>query len=420
LKTLFDFITRKIIIRIPVWALLLIPLAAYAAWECYWYSKVGTRVIRWHTHLALWMYVWALGLLFFKLFGKRFSGSTSNLFLVFTSIVFALGLMEVYLEMSGTYKTYPEQVSGYYDSPYTPQDLTYYHAWSPNKPHWITKPEYSHWRPTNSLGLADSEWTTLKQKGQIRLMTLGDSFTEGDGAAYDSSYVAFLQKKLRAAGDTFYMMNAGVCGSDPFMNYIFLKDRLLLYKPDVVIQVLATNDMETDIQLRGGLERFQPNGKLKYNTAPWWEPLYAISCVARVFFRIAGYNELLQKETLNSSDEKWLNEKTADLFAKYATLCKQNGIRLFVVLRPDRQEIENRNYNYDFSYISNQLRQQNVEIVDLLPSYLQYISKNKSEPRNYFWVNDGHHNARGYEMMAQAIYDNLTPILNDSVNVKDR
>lgn len=412
---MFDFLNKKIQIRIPLWLLFTIPLLVYAAWEYYWYTKVGLRIVKWHTHLAVFAYIWVAGMFVFQgLFRKSKSERAKSLFLVFNSVIVSFGLMEAFLEVSGLYKTYLEKVSGFYDSPYSPQDFTHYHGWTPNKPHYITKPEYSYWRPTNSHGLADIEWEKNKKPRQKRLLTLGDSFTEGDGAPFDSTYPSLLNRKLLALGDTFYTMNAGVCGSDPFNNFIFLKDKLLRYQPDMIIQVLSSSDLTTDIILRGGMERFQTDGTQKFRPAPWWEPIYAVSYISRIFFKAAGYTELLRQGNITASEEKWLNQTILDLFRQYADLCNKNGIRLYVILRPDRTEIEGNAYAYNFSFILEQLKQNKIQVLDLLEPYRNYIRRNNSTPEEYFWKVDGHHNATGYEMMAQTIYENLSPLLMDS------
>ncbi len=316
-----------------------------------------------------------------------------------------------------------EQCTGYYTSPYEPLDKDYYHVWRPNVPHQISKPEYSFMFPTNSLGLPDREWTTTKTPKEKRILALGDSFTEGDGAAYDSSYVAALKRKLATVSDSFYVMNGGVCGSDPFINYILLKNRLLVYQPEVVLQVLATGDMNTDIILRGGMERFQKNGTLKYTPAPWWEPVYAVSYISRLFFSAAGYNELLRKNGLSLTSEEVtkLNTQLSGLFESYISLCRKHNIRLVIILRPDKAEIMNNKYEYDFSAILNPVKAEGyAEVIDLLPPYRGYIEKATTNAADYFWKNDGHHNAKGYEMMAQSIYENILPLLIDTVSTHSK
>ena len=247
-------------------------------------------------------------------------------------------------------------------------------------------------------------------------MALGDSFTEGDGTPYDSNYVVLLRTRLLNKTDSFDVMNAGTCGSDPFYNYINLRDCLLIFKPDIVIQMLASSDIASDIRIRGGMDRFQKDGTVEFRPGPWWEPLYAFSYISRLYFRMEGYDELLIKNELTSEEEKRLNEQAGGLFNEYAALCRRNNIRLIVVLRPDKGEIEANKYVYDFSSVLNPLKADTtVQIVDLLPGYRSYIEKRHTTAAGYFWKQDGHHNSTGYEMMAQVVYENISPLLKDTL-----
>jgi lysophospholipase L1-like esterase len=414
----FNLLRSKIELKVPIGLIFVFVLLLYAGWEGYWYTQVGLRMVKWHIHLAVYLYVWAAGVFVFWLTNRSASSERgSNIFLLFTSVVFSLLLLESFFQLSGINKTYLEKISGFYDSSYTPQDNDYYHCWTPaNKEHYITKPEYSYWRPTNSLGFGDVEWPVAKKLNEKRILALGDSFTEGDGAPYDSTFVSLLKNKLLNAGDTFYTMNAGVCGSDPFHNYIFLKNKLLVYRPDLVIQVLASHDLNFDIILRGGMERFQKDGTQKYARAPWWEPLYAVSYISRIFFKRAGYNDMLRKGNLTVQETDKLNRDVSGLFGTYSALCKSNHIAMVVVLRPDKDEILNNKYNYDFTSILDSLKaDSHIIFVDLLPFYRAYIEKTKTDVGDYFWKADGHHNAPGYEMMAQGIFENIRPLLNDTI-----
>ncbi|MEX0812905.1 MAG: hypothetical protein WD048_11870 [Chitinophagales bacterium] len=409
-----DILTKQLKVKVPVWVLILIPLIAYLVWEYYWYSQVGLRVIKWHTHLMLFAYVWVLvSVLLYLIFARSFPEIFKKIMLGFTSVLFVLFLFEVFLLISGYNKTYLELAGGYYFSPYEPENESHYHTWPTNSnEHWIEKPEYRHWRPTNTLGYPDEEWKLAKEKGEMRILALGDSFTEGDGAPFDSSYVAILRNAYFTSDDSISIMNAGVCGSDPFFDFEALKDKLIVYHPDVILQTLSAQDLLTDIIIRGGEERFVEDG-LKFNKPPWWEPIYAVSFLSRFYFQNLGYTELLRQKYLTESEISLLNKKLLTLFEDYLGFCDQHDIDLVIILRPDKDEIINKQYNFDFEKILAYLNQnKNVKVIDLLDAYLKYMETTDTHVDRYFWKYDGHHNSRGYEMMARCIFEELNPMFN--------
>lgn len=407
---------RKISFALYVIIALTLLCLAYLAWELYWIRSVDYAVVKWHTHLMVYVYLEVIVVWFFYFLSRKgFSQSMMNYFLLCSSLIFALFLVEGYYVITGSNKTYIEKVAGYYQSLYKCPDKTYYHLYPAGKPHWISRPEYSYIRPTNSKGFGDLEWPVAKKPGEKRILALGDSFTEGDGAPFDSSYVALLKPKLATARNGFYVMNAGICGSDPFNNYINLRDLLLIYKPDVIIQSLGSGDLNSDICTRGGMERFQKDGTVQFHRGPWWEPIYAVSYISRIYFKYARYNELLQKPDLTAEEIRSINQNTEDLFNQYTTLCRQNGMRLFVVLHPQREEVKDNKYNYDLSPLLQYFtRNRQITVIDLLPSYRTYIARKGDSVANYYWKNDGHHNAAGYEMMAETTFQNIYPLLSES------
>jgi hypothetical protein len=207
----------------------------YLIWEIYWYTEVGLSFIKWHTHLMPYVYFEILGLIMLSI-PKKLSSRTRNIFLAFSSLILACFFIESLLIITGLEETNRERFFGYYQSDNSVQHRNYYHAWRPNQNYWLKTPEFSYPRKANSLGFADMEWPIMKKSHEKRILALGDSFTEGDGTPYDSSYVAILRTELNVLADSFYVMNAGACGSDPFYNYVNLKDRLLTYQPDIIIQ----------------------------------------------------------------------------------------------------------------------------------------------------------------------------------------
>lgn len=398
----------------PLWSLILFSFIAYLAWELYWFSQIGLRAVKWHTHLFLLVYIWAACVLILRLI---LVNSTSKNFingvLSISAITAVLFILESFLLITGFNKTYLELVGNGYFSPYAPEHETYYHTWSKGEQeHWLDKPEYRYWRPNNSLGYPDKEWTIDKDKKSLNILALGDSFTEGDGAPYDSSYVAVL-RTLLTDRDSINIMNAGVCGSDPFFDFLALKDHLIDYYPDIVLQTLSTQDLLTDIIIRGGLSRFQ-EPILTYNAPPWWEPIYALSYVSRYFFHSLGYTELLRKEYPTESEIELLNKQIISLLGIYQDFCKEKEVKLCVIMRPDREEVISNKYFFDFDLILSSIDSSSIKIIDLLPLYQKYIQDKRTEATDYFWVKDGHHNSKGYEMMAKCIYPEIVAIVDEN------
>lgn len=381
---------------------------------------MGLGFIKWHTHLMLYVYVWVfcIGLLY--LFRKKLSYFRVEKFiLALSAVLISLFFIELLLHLTEVNKMSSEKYKGAYISPNTIHSESEYHTHSTEIDEYcaITS-EFHYCKPVNSMGFADIEWQIEKQINEIRLITLGDSFVEGAGAPYDASYPAILRKLLSAKPDSISIMNAGVSGSDPFFDFMNLKDKLIPYKPDIVVQIIGSNDLDTDVIMRGGMERFTNKG-LQYEDTPWWEPLYAINYVSRIFFEFAGYNENLTNSDLSQADMNHLNEQLISLFKKYIELGIKKDFKLVIVLRPDPVEMKIQHYTFDFSpFIEFLDKNESAEFFDLLPMYTTYIQAGEDDYKNYYWPEDRHHNSKGYEMMARCIYKKLAPILDSQSTIQ--
>lgn len=74
-----------------------------------------------------------------------------------------------------------------------------------------------------------------------RLLILGDSLTEGYGIALSAAYPALLEKKIKASGKNWDVINAGISGSTSASGPSRLKWQLKT-KPDIMILALGAND----------------------------------------------------------------------------------------------------------------------------------------------------------------------------------
>jgi acyl-CoA thioesterase-1 len=113
-----------------------------------------------------------------------------------------------------------------------------------------------------------------------RLVILGDSLTEGYGVAKDHAFPALVEKKLKAAGMDWKVINAGVSGSTS-ASAISRLDWLLKSKPDAVLIALGGNDglrgfgpKVTKENLKKAIQRAKTNGVKTYLAGIQMPPNY--------------------------------------------------------------------------------------------------------------------------------------------------
>ncbi len=366
--------------------------------------KYWLNGITWHMHFFIYPYcIFLLSIILSPLYffnKKRFKDVLEKVVLIFLGLFF----VEVLLSITGFNKTFLEKNSNNYVS-YRTSINKLYHTWPKNSLRCLTRDEYSFCQKSNSLGFIDFDWATLPDDtNKIKILSLGDSFTEGDGAHFDSSYVSRL--RLLDKNDSLFFMNAGICGSDPFNNFVNFRDLLSQFNPDIILQTVSSADVLSDITIRGGLERFNSDGSINFKTHSL-EPLFAISYVSRIFFSIIGYNELLIRQTISADGEKELNNSLKELVVSYDDLCRKKRNKLIFLLLPDKFELKSAKYNFNFTEFKEFSASKGVQVVDLMPLYLHYLAQNNLKVSDLYWKIDHHHNSLGYGIMAEIIYKNI-------------
>lgn len=260
---------------------------------------------------------------------------------------------------------------------------------------------------TNELGLRGS----LPKQGTSVVLTLGDSFTEGAGAPCDSSYPELLGGLLMMMNSPLHIINGGVSGNDPFFDFQMLQKLQANYQPEQVIFLVNTTDIN-DVMMRGGLERFLPSGRLNYRDAPWWEPIYAVSFVSRLFFHgIVGVGmDLLKAEEKQAYRIEALSQ-IRDLFKNHvAAFAKKNGIKVSVVTMPLRYEMQSA--SEDYTYLIGALSGiPDIEFIDCRPMLMAH-----ADIDGLYWPRDGHFQPVGYARLAECVYHHVF-ISSDTTSV---
>lgn len=381
--------------------------SGYIYW-CYKVWKIlGLSFVKWHTHLFVYAVLFFVFYWFFKCLEIHKNNELVKKIKLsaFRTWLTLLILESILLTGFGFVKTYSERNNGTYVSLYEPMFKGHYHRYPPKTTMENFKTEFSYIRKTNSQGFVDQDWPLEKKQGEKRILALGDSYTEGDGAHFDSSYVSALRKLLPA---NYSIMNGGICGSDPIYNIKNLEDIFLKYQPDIVLQTIDANDIIFDIRTRGGAERFNYDGNVVFKTKPSWEAIYAISNVVRLLSFIAGYDYSLMKSLDEEETNKIFKVVKTDVIEKYKMLSSQYHFKVYFILKKSYDEIY---YGYN-SDILEKFRHlfvsdYDLKIIELAPCYLSKVKNKKEKLESYFWPIDKHHNGIGYQMMAECIYNQL-------------
>jgi len=108
------------------------------------------------------------------------------------------------------------------------------------------------------MNLKNSDPQCLRKPESRRgtIVAVGDSLTRGFGVAEDRSYPSLLERKLRAEGYDYRVINAGING-EMSGEALARISRVLSLKPDIVILQTGTNDGlrgASPVEMKGNIE----------------------------------------------------------------------------------------------------------------------------------------------------------------------
>ncbi|HRG87396.1 MAG TPA: SGNH/GDSL hydrolase family protein [Chitinophagales bacterium] len=255
----------------------------------------------------------------------------------------------------------------------------------------------------NALGFREEEKQPQSDDPQHLIIGIGDSFAEGIGATGDSTWLQLMADNLNTDSACHVRTyNAGISGSDVYFEYLVLDSLLQTYQPNTVVLGINTSDIH-DIVIKGGRNRFKPGGKLKYNSPPWWEPLYAVSFL----FRAVVHGSTKLHWTLLTVEEEAVKNKQAidsieTAIYRFNSLVKQHRAKLLVVLHPREHEVVSGNFPFDI--LAGKLAADtSLHVINMQKEFARTGLITKQNSSDYFWKNDLHHNADGYRVMGTII-----------------
>jgi hypothetical protein len=100
---------------------------------------------------------------------------------------------------------------------------------------------------TNVLGLRDRDIATPKPAGVVRVLMLGDSFTEGGGFRDEDTVPRQAERALRATCAGIEVVNAGTASYSPILEYLQFREIGPAVAPDLVVVNLDMTDVHDDL-----------------------------------------------------------------------------------------------------------------------------------------------------------------------------
>ncbi len=310
------------------------------------------------------------------------------------------------MRLLGSVKTRSEQVGAGWSLPFGHDMDSHYHLLPRSGTYRNTNPDFDYLHTTNVLGFVGP--MPSEEKRGRRIVFLGDSFTEGVGAASpDSSFPKLVQDLLvRQYPDAAVEgLNFGVGGSDVVFAAKYLQDSIAHLRPDLVVMMFNNSDVHDIIQ-RGGWERFLADGTTRFNRGPWFLPLFRYSHLFRlVVVNGAGYDAelLMHRAQLRAEMEKGVDIAVATA-AEARRMSDGMGADFLFVLMPFCGELthQRNEVSVQFDAMADALRVKQVPALNLFDTMSVVIDRRNAH-QYAWWRHDGHYKHTGYLLMARII-----------------
>jgi len=269
--------------------------------------------------------------------------------------------------------------------------------------------EYNYVYKHNSLGFRDVEHPIKKPEGVFRILGLGDSFTYGQGADFEETYLYRLEKMLnerRGNHPRVEIIKAGMRRYFPEVERMFLEHYGLRYEPDLILIGFVPNDVIDTFLGLEAVELDEKGGFLKSNlTAMYGTPITWLYMNSHLF-RIILQRYLISRKKPYKFDEVYkpngFHEKDWQevefQFRKIIEIAKKP----VVIIHIPQDNLNNKNASYPAERLSNFCKKSGCYFIDTLPAM-----REASKTQRLYWKRDGHCNSVGYKIIAETIYSQL-------------
>lgn len=266
----------------------------------------------------------------------------------------------------------------------------------------------------NSQGIRDDEYS-LNRTDKKRMLVLGDSFGWGFGVEHQDRFSEILED----IHSDWEIINASVSGYGTDQQFLFLKEKAIAFRPDVVLLLFHNSDFGNNIHAVDNWY-YKPffvveRGHLKLQNVPvpksttiqrfarflmgrTYLGLRVCYCLKRLKTRVVSLTRSMRPASRekNSMDEQRTYLVTYHLIKAMSKLSKEEGAKFVLVSIP--MNVEER------EWIQKITKKENIPYLQL-DKYFESMEGSTRFPHDYHW------NVKGHAIAAKAI-DDFLRILN--------
>jgi hypothetical protein len=252
---------------------------------------------------------------------------------------------------------------------------------------------------SNSLGMRDREYSTIKPPNTYRIVLLGSSHDQGSGVKEEETYENLVEDRLNhelpsSHYSRYEILNMSVGQYGLFQRLLHLEQQGFQFGPDAVILSVGAVDKQF---LFRHLSRALSLGI---------EPPPDYRQILERVTRKAGIHGKMPEEMIERRLQPYVGELYEWAFHRFAQQCKQRGIHPLVIYRPEPVDFQGRE-QAERSEVIRLARAAGLEVIDLSPAFDSVTDRNTLVIAKW----DRHTTALGHRLLADKLYQGLVPRL---------
>lgn len=335
------------------------------------------------------------------------------LLIVISGMTIALLTIEIFLRNNKNFYIYPRL---------TQKSQIFGHDYIPNLKKTYKTNDFETKIIINSQGFRDREFNRVKSNNSYRIAILGDSLIAGLEVDLNDTVAKKLEKLLNNyQNNNVEVINFGVPGFGTDHEYLYLKNKVLQFQPDLIIFSFNPNDLDdlkasgiidnnishlTFKKIDGGniyLEKLKTFANNVYLTNYLYQ-----TYLYKIYKKGSNFQDQLfiaqfDQERLNPSLIKQL-QLVINLILISKEIAQKNNADFLFLISTDPQTLAkysklNTTENEINSVFTTLIKNNDIHYLDLLPIFLNEIQSDK----NIYFAGDVHLNQYGHEIMANAL-----------------